>query len=173
MAYCMNLYTNMRSADRLQSEWFAQESDTNLLASSMKLDIYVNYAGSCEEAFRFYEQHLGGKITGMVRHAEQPESNNISEDWKDKILHARIEIGDTVLMGADIPGAEPMRSAYLTLSVDRAEDAERLYTLLSDGGQVFMKMEETHFASRFAMLRDRFGTSWMLLHEREAAPAQR
>jgi PhnB protein len=58
-----------------------------------------------------------------------------------------------------------MRSAYLTLSVDREEDAERVYTLLSDGGEIFMKMEKTGFANRFAMLRDRFGTSWMLLHQ--------
>jgi len=61
-----------------------------------------------------------------------------------------------------------MRSAYLTLRVDTDEEAERLYALLSDGGQIFMKMEETFFASRFAMVRDRFGTSWMLLHERQA-----
>ncbi len=69
-------------------------------------------------------------------------------------------------MGADIPGAEPMRSAYLTLTVDSVEDAEHLYALLGEGGQIFMKMEETFFAARFAMLRDRFGTSWMILCER-------
>ncbi len=62
-----------------------------------------------------------------------------------------------------------MRSAYLTLTLDTAEDAERVYALLCEGGQIFMKMEETAFASRFAQLRDRFGTSWMLLHERSAA----
>ena len=71
-----------------------------------------------------------------------------------------------MLMGADIPGAEPMRSAYVTLTLDTVGEAERVYGLLVDGGQIFMKMEETFFASRFAMLRDRFGTSWMLLHER-------
>jgi PhnB protein len=130
----------------------------------MKLDVYVNYKGTCEEAFRFYEQHLDGRITGIVRHGDQPNPN-IPGDWHDKVLHARIEIGGTVLMGADIPQAEPMRSAYLSLSVDSESDAERLYGLLSDGGQVFMKMEKTPFANRFAMLRDRFGTSWMLLHE--------
>ena len=133
----------------------------------MKLDIYLNYAGNCEQAFRFYEEHLGGKITGMTRHEEIPDQPNIPADWKKTILHARIEIGKTVLMGADIPQAEPMRSAYLTLSLDREEDADRVYALLSDGGQIFMKMEETFFASRFAMLRDRFGTSWLLLHERQ------
>ena len=130
----------------------------------MRLDIYVNYRGTCEEAFHFYEQHLGGRITGMVRHADQQDPN-IPSEWRDKVLHARIEIGETVLMGADIPRAEPMRSAYLSLSVDREEDAERLYGLLVDGGEIFMKMEKTPFANRFAMLRDRFGTSWMLLHQ--------
>jgi PhnB protein len=69
-------------------------------------------------------------------------------------------------MGADIPGAEPMRSAYASLTLDSAAEAERVYGILSDGGQIFMKMEETFFAARFAMLRDRFGTSWMLLADR-------
>jgi PhnB protein len=128
----------------------------------MRLDTYVNYAGTCEAAFRFYEQQLGGKITVLMTHEQQPNPA-IAENWKKKILHARLEVGDAVLLGADIPGAEPMRSAYVTLTVDQIEEAERLYQLLADGGQVFMKMEKTFFASRFAMLRDRFGTSWMLL----------
>jgi len=132
---------------------------------SMKLDFYINYPGNCEQAFRFYEQHLGGKITMMMTHQQQPGNTNIPQSWQNAILHARIEIGTAVLMGADIPNAEPMRSAYLTLRVDSAEEAERLYALLSADGQIFMKMEKTFFASRFAMLRDRFGTSWMLLHE--------
>jgi PhnB protein len=130
----------------------------------VRLDVYVNYRGTCEEAFRFYEQHLNGRITGITRHSEFPNPN-VPPDWKDKIVHARIEIGNAVLMGADIPGSEPMRSAYLTLTSDSESEAERTYALLTDGGQIFMKMEKTPFANRFAMLRDRFGTSWMLLHE--------
>jgi PhnB protein len=133
----------------------------------MRLDMYVNYRGNCEQAFRYYERHLGGRITGIVRHGEQLNPA-LPADWKDKVLHARIEIGSTVLMGADIAQAEPMRSAYLTLSLDREEDAERTYALLTDGGEVFMKMAQTPFANRFAMLRDRFGTSWMLLHQPES-----
>jgi len=132
----------------------------------MQLDIYVNYRGRCEDAFRFYEQHLGGKMSGLVRHGDQPNPNpNIPVDWKEKVVHGRIEIGGTVLMGADIPQAEPMRSAYLSLTVDSEQDAERIYGLLTDGGEIFMKMEKTPFANRFAMIRDRFGTSWMLLHQ--------
>jgi len=71
-------------------------------------------------------------------------------------------------MGADVPKTEPMRSAYLTLSLEGEENAERVYALLADGGEIFMKMEKTPFANRFAMLRDRFGTSWMLLHQAQA-----
>ena len=135
----------------------------------MKLDIYVNYPGNCEQAFRFYEQHLGGKITGMMTHGQMPDQTNVPADWKHAILHGRIEIGDTILMGADIRGAEPMRSAYLTLRVDSDAEAERIYALLAEGGQIFMKMEKTFYASRFAMLRDKFGTSWMLLNESQNA----
>ncbi len=133
----------------------------------MRLDVYVNYRGSCEEAFRFYERHLGGTITGVVRHGDTP-GPDLPADWGGKVMHARVEIGSTVLMGADVATAEPMRSAYLTLSLDREEDAERVYALLADGGEIFMKMEKTPFANRFAMLRDRFGTSWMLLHQPES-----
>ena len=133
----------------------------------MKLDVYVNYRGTCEAAFRFYELHLGGRVTGLVRHAEMPNPN-IPPDWSDKVVHARMELGGCVLMGADIPSAEPMRSAYLTLTLDSEAEAERVYGLLTDGGEVFMKLEQTPFANRFAMLRDRFGTSWMLLQQVQA-----
>jgi PhnB protein len=131
----------------------------------MKLAIYVNYRGNCEEAFRFYEEHLGAKMDGVSRrHGDSPASN-LPADWGNKVLHARLEIGPTVLMGADIPHAEPMRSSYLTLFLDAEREAERVYSVLVEGGEVFMELQETPFANRFAMLRDRFGASWMLLHQ--------
>jgi PhnB protein len=133
----------------------------------MTLDIYLNYPGHCEEALRFYAQHLGGDVTGLTRHGDMPARADIPPQW---VLHARLTLGGTVVMAADVPGAEPMRSAYLTLRLDSDAEAERVYALLADGGQVFMPMDETFFASRFAMLRDRFGTSWMLLRERPATP---
>lgn len=132
----------------------------------MQLDIYLNYGGNCEEAFTFYERHLGGTITMLMRHGEQPGGGQggVPADWNGKVLHAQMTLGGTTLLGADIPSFQPIRSAYLSLSVDSDQEADRVYALLSDGGQVFMPMQETFFASRFAMLRDRFGTSWMLLH---------
>ena len=137
----------------------------------MKLYTYLNYGGTCRQAFEFYEKHLGGKITMLTTHGEQPDQSRVPENWKNAVLHARIDIGGTTILGADIPPDrfQPMRSAYLSLMLDSNAEAERVYALLSEGGEIFMKMEETFFAQRFAMLRDRFGTSWMLLHERPMA----
>jgi PhnB protein len=137
----------------------------------MQLHTYLNYGGNCEQAFRFYEQHLGGKVTFMMRHGEQPSAANVAPEWKDAVLHARMTIGGTELLGADVPPErfQPMRSAYLSLTVESIDEAERIYALLTDGGQIFMPMQETFYASRFAMLRDRFGTSWMILGPRPNA----
>src|SRR4051812_42815651 len=132
-------------------------------AHPVKLDIYLNYPGHCEKAFRFYEEHLGGEINMMMPHQQLPP--NFPKEWKKPILHAIMEIGGTVIRGADVPDAQPMRSAYLTLTLSTPENAEEIYNLLSTDGEIFMKMEKTFFANRFAMLRDKFGTAWMLLNE--------
>jgi PhnB protein len=134
----------------------------------MKIHTYLNYGGNCKEAFRFYEKHLGGKITMMMTQGEMPDAKDVAPERKDDILYSRIEIGETYLMASDVAPErfKPMRSVYLSLSVESSEEAERIYKLLSDGGEIFMPIDETFFAHRFAMLRDRFGTSWMIIHER-------
>lgn len=134
----------------------------------MKLYTYLNYGGNCRQAFEFYAEHLGGRITSLTTHGDQLEAGTAPPEWRDAVLHARIELAGTMILGADIPPDrfQPMRSAYLSLLVESIEEAERVYALLSEGGQIFMPMAETFFAHRFAMLRDRFGTSWMLLNER-------
>jgi len=132
----------------------------------MKMNTYVNFAGNCADAFRFYEKHLGGTIGMMMTHGQAPDQSRVNPEWKNAVLHARVSIGGTELMGADIPSAEPMRSAYLSLGVDSDAEAERIFSALSDGGSVFMPMQETFFATRFGQLRDRFGINWMIIHER-------
>lgn len=138
----------------------------------MQIFTYLNYGGNCRQAFEFYEKHLGGRITMLSTHGDAPDPGGVPENWKNAVLHARIEIGGTTLFGADVPPDrfQPMRSAYLSLMLDSIADAERIYALLTEDGQVFMPMAETFFAHRFAMLRDRFGTSWMLLHEKPMSP---
>jgi PhnB protein len=129
----------------------------------MRMTTYVNFSGNCKEAFRYYEKHLGAKVGMVMTHAEQP---NVNPDWKDAVLHARLFVGDVELWAADIPNAEPMRSAYLTLRMDNDNEAERVFSALSDDGQVLIPMREEFFASRFGQVRDRFGINWMILHER-------
>ena len=131
----------------------------------MTLNTFLNFGGNCEAALRFYEEHLGGKITMMMRRSEQPNQPATWPGWENTLQYATMQLGGTQLMASDVPPDrfQPMRSVYLTLTVDTAAEAERLWALLSDGGQIFMKMEETFFARRFGQLRDKFGTSWMIL----------
>ena len=138
----------------------------------MKLNTYVNFAGKCAEAFRFYEKHLVGKIGMVMTHGQSPDQSKVNPEWKDAVLHARISIGDTELMGADIPNAQPMRSAYLSLSVQSDAEAERIFSALSESGEVFIPIQETFFATRFAQFRDRFGINWMVIHERTMPACQ-
>ena len=131
----------------------------------MNLYTQLNFGGNCEEALRFYEKHLGGKITAMMRQSEAPGG---ARGDANAIIHARMDIGGTVLIANDVPGTvfQKMRSVYLYLSVDSAKEAERIHRLLAEGGEIFMPMEETFFATRFSMLRDRFGVSWSIINER-------
>jgi PhnB protein len=139
---------------------------------TMKMHTYVNFAGQCAEAFRYYEKHLGGKVGMMMTHGQAPDQTKVSPEMKNAVLHARISVGGTELMGADIPSAQPMRSAYLSLGVDSDAEAERIFSALCEGGEIFMPMQETFFATRFGQLRDRFGINWMVIHERPMnAPA--
>jgi PhnB protein len=134
----------------------------------MRLRTYLNYGGNCAEAFKFYEKHLGGKILTMMTHEQSPESSGIKPEWKNAILYAQIAIGDTEVMASDVSPErfQPMRSVYLSLSVESDAEAERIYKLLTEEGEVFMPIQQTFFASRFGQIRDRFGTSWMVIHER-------
>ena len=119
----------------------------------MDMYTYVNFAGTCREAFKYYEKHLGGTIGMLMTHADSPGPSRLGPEWKDAVLHARISIGGAELAGADIPSAQPMRSAYLSLNVDSDADAERIFAALADGGEV----------------RDRFGINWMILRQRPSA----
>lgn len=135
----------------------------------MKVNTYLNFGGNCEQAFRFYVEHLGAKFVMITTWGQMPDApKNVPPGMEKAVLHARIDLGGSIIMGSDVPPErfQPMRSAYLSISVDSSEEAERIHKLLSEGGEIFMPMEETFFAHRFSMLRDRFGTSWMIIHER-------
>jgi PhnB protein len=133
----------------------------------MKLYTQLNFGGNCEEAFRFYEKHLGGKITMMMKASELPASAKAPSGPADSVIHARMTVAGVELIGNDVPPDrfKPIRSSYLYLSVDSAEAADTIYATLAEGAEVSMPIGGTFFASRFAQLRDRFGVLWTILHE--------
>jgi PhnB protein len=139
----------------------------------MKVNTYLNFPGTCLEAMNFYEKHLGAKILTKSTFADMSKygaPQNLPPGLnRDGILHARFTLGDTVVMASDGPPdrCQPMRSAYISLSVDSNEEAERIYKALTDGGEVFMPMGEQFFAHRFGQFRDKFGVNWMVIHEKQ------
>ncbi len=137
----------------------------------MRLYTHLNFGGNCEEAFRYYEQHLDGRITMVMRNSDLPPDVPCPPGSPAAVIHARMDVAGVQLIGNDVPpdGFERVRSSYLFLSVDAPEDAERIYEALSEGGAVGMPIQETFFATRFAQLRDRFGTLWTIVHEKANA----
>ncbi len=136
----------------------------------MQLNPYLFFNGQCEAAFKFYEQRLGGKIVAMITYADMPAEAQEQAGPDTGIMHARLMVGDTVLMGGDAPADryhKPQGFAVSMLCGDTAE-AERAFQALLEGGTVIMPLEETFWAARFGMLVDRFGITWMVNHEKAA-----
>ena len=131
----------------------------------MELNPYLMFNGTCEAAFNFYAKALGGQVVAMMTHEGSPMEDQVPAEWRKKIMHARISIGDQVLMGSDSPPGqyEPMKGFSVSLNIDNPAEAERVFKALSDNAAlVAMPIQETFWAQRFGMLTDRFGTPWMI-----------
>ena len=130
----------------------------------MQLNPYLNFNGRCEAAFKFYEKCLGGKIVVMQSHGESPMADQVPPEWRKMIIHARLVVGDMVLMGSDAPPEryEEPKGFSVSLQVDQPEEAERIFQALAENGAIRMPIQKTFWASRFGMLVDQFGTPWMV-----------
>ncbi len=130
----------------------------------MQLNPHLSFSGQCDAAFRFYEKCLGGKIEAMVTFADTPMAGQIPGEWRGKIAHARLCIGDQVLMGGDPPpqNYEPVKGCSISITVAEPAEAERLFHALAEGGTVRMPMQKTFWSARFGMFTDRFGIPWMI-----------
>ena len=137
----------------------------------MQLNPYLNFNGQCEIAFRFYEQCLGGKIEATMTYGESPMAEQTPPQWRNKIMHASLIVGDKVLMGADSPPEryEEPKGLSVLLGIDDPVEAERVFHALAEDGTVQMPIQETFWAARFGMLVDRFGIPWMINCEHDAA----
>jgi PhnB protein len=130
----------------------------------MQLSPYLRFNGQCEAAFKFYERSLGGKIEAMMTHEGTPAAGQVPADWRKKILHVRLVVGDQALMGSDCPPDryEKPQGFSVSLDVKTPAEAERLFLALAEGGTVQMQLQQTFWAARFGMVVDRFGTPWMI-----------
>ncbi len=131
----------------------------------MQVNPYLYFGGQCEEAFRFYEKVLGGKIAAMIPHQGSPAEGHVPPEWASKIMHARLTFGENgVLMASDAPPEhfEKPQGFSVNLSVKDPAEADRLYNELSVGGKVSMPIQKTFWATRFAMFSDRYGIPWMI-----------
>jgi PhnB protein len=136
----------------------------------MQTNPYIFFNGDCAAAFGFYADHLGGKVLTLMKHADTPAEAHVPAEWGEKIIHGRIQLGDTVVMASDMPPgqSETPQGFRLSLSFDKPAEADRAFEALAEGGSVQMPIAKTFFAERFGMLTDRFGVPWMINCEQRA-----
>src|SRR5262245_26649873 len=103
--------------------------------------IGLTFDGQCEAAFKFYERCLNGKIEFMLRWGESPIAQDAPVEWREKILHARIVIGDTELLGGDVLPYESPRGFSLLLSPNDVAEAERIFHALAENGTILMPLQ--------------------------------
>lgn len=139
----------------------------------MQLNPYLFFNGHCETAFKFYEQCLGGEITTMMTYEESPDSSmaeSLQPEWRSKIMHVSLKIGDQELMGSDVLSehGEHITGFSVSISLNDPAEAERIFHALTKNGTVQMPFEQTFWAYRFGMLVDQFGIPWMISCEQES-----
>ena len=130
----------------------------------MHLNPYLLFNGNCGEAFKFYEETLGGKIEGLFTYAESPAAEHAPPGWGDKVMHATITIGDQKLMGSDAPPGryEEPKGMSVSIGLNDRDKGERIFNALAAGGTTIMPFAKTFWAEGFGMCTDRFGIPWMV-----------
>ena len=130
----------------------------------MEISPYLGFNGQCEEAFKFYEKVLGGKIEGIMTYGSSPIAAQMPPEMRDKIIHVRMLVGNQVLMGGDAPphNFKPAEGFNVSITVKDAAEAERIFTELSKNGKITMQLQKTFWSVRFSMAVDRFGTPWII-----------
>lgn len=128
----------------------------------MELNAYVHFAGNAEEALNFYAAALDGEIAFVQRYGNSPMP--VDEDYKDKIMHARLMVGNTVLMISDVFKGQPVTTGgniQLSVNVENVEKIDEVFEKMSQGGTVAMALQDAFWGARFGMLQDKFGINWM------------
>jgi len=135
----------------------------------MQLNPHLTFAGQCEAAFKFYETFLGGKILSMVSYGDSPMGDQVSPEWRSKIVHASMTVGASLLVGADVLAEQyqPPQGFFVLLTIEEASEAERVFRALAETGTVLMAAQKTFWSSYFGVLIDRFGIPWEISCEQK------
>lgn len=132
---------------------------------------YLNFPGTTEEAFNFYKSVFGGEFSALQRFKDTPEANRLPAADRDKIMHISLPIGKgVILMATDALESMgqtlmPGNNFYLSLATESEEEANKLFTALSEGGKVSMPLEKAFWGDYFGMLTDKFGIHWMVNYD--------
>ena len=134
----------------------------------MQVQPYLFFDGRCEEAIEFYKSAVGAEVTMLMRFKDSPEPHPpgmLPPGAESKVMHASLRIGDSTVMASDDQclGQANFQGFSLSLPVSNDAEAERLFAALANGGKVCMPLAKTFYSSRFGMVADRFGVSWMIL----------
>jgi PhnB protein len=133
-----------------------------------KMNPYLNFDGTAEEAFTFYKSVFGGEFQTVQKMGGAPGTEQLPEDEKNRIMHISLPIGkDDILMASDImPSAghklEVGNYSYISIFADSREDADRLFNGLSEGGTIEMPLEDAFWGDYFGCFKDKFGVLWMI-----------
>lgn len=132
----------------------------------MQIEAYLHFPGNCEEALKFYAQCLGGGVAGDIyRYSAMPPGEmDVPAGWSDKVLHATFEAEGARFMASDVPPAQS-KPGYngFAMSISTGKDrGQKVFELLSAGGQVTMPWGPPFWGGMFGMLTDQFGVPWMV-----------
>lgn len=132
------------------------------------LNLYLNFKGNTEDAFNFYKSVFGGEFSSLERYKNMPESDKLSVDEQNKIMHISLPVGKNItLMGTDLIESMGQKlvignNCSIMIDAESKEEADNLFEKLSAGGKVEMSMQDTFWNAYFGSFTDRFGVQWMV-----------
>lgn len=129
----------------------------------MSFDPYIHFRGTCREAMAAYRTIFGGTLN-LMGYAEAPDA---TEEMKisDLVMHCTLTAGGRMLMGSDFPpgfAGDPQQAVTISHIAPSDAEARRIFAALAEGGEVIMDYAPTFWSDGFGMLKDRFGTHWMV-----------
>jgi len=130
----------------------------------MEMTPYLTFAGTCAEAFQFYAEVFGGEIELVQLVKDGPMAADMADEVQDQVMHARVRIGERLLMGSDavMGDHKPAQGFHVQVAFGDVERASRVFSRLARRGTVEMAFGPTFWSAGFGSCRDRFGVPWMI-----------